>query len=86
MFYIVTKDLNERTRLIEYLKDNGIQTAFHYVPLHSSKAGRKYGRFNGADNNTTRISESLLRLPMYYGLEENDIEFITDRIKDFYRE
>ena len=86
MFYIVTKNLNERTRLIEYLKDNGIQTAFHYVPLHSSKAGRKYGRFNGADNNTTRISESLLRLPMYYGLEENDIEFITDRIKDFYRE
>lgn len=84
MFYIKCFDLEERSRLIDYLKSKGISTAFHYVPLHTSKAGMKFGRFNGSDINTTSESERLLRLPMYYGLEETEIEYITNMVKEFY--
>ncbi len=84
MFYIKVKNLDERTALIDYLKKNNIQAVFHYLPLHSSPAGKKYGRFNGEDNFTTRESERLLRLPMYYGLGEEKIIYITDTIKKFY--
>lgn len=84
MFYIKVKDLDERTRLAAYLKEKGISTAFHYVPLHTSKAGREYGRFVGEDRYTTRESERLLRLPMYYGLKETDISYTVDMIRKFY--
>lgn len=84
MFYIKCKDLKERTLLIDYLKANNIMSAFHYIPLHSSKAGIKYGRFHGEDRYTTRESERILRLPMYYNLEESKVEYIVDKIKDFY--
>lgn len=84
MFYIKTRDLDERTRLIKYLKENGILAVFHYVPLHSSKAGVRLGRFNGEDIYTTKESERLLRLPMYYGLKEESLEYIVDKVKGFY--
>jgi len=84
MFYIKVKDLEERTRLIAYLKENGILAVFHYIPLHSSPAGQKYGRFSGEDKYTTVESERLVRLPMYYGLKESEIDFIVNKIKKFY--
>ena len=84
MFYIVTKDLEERTKLISYLKENEINAVFHYVPLHSAKAGLKYGRFHGEDKYTTKVAESLLRLPMYYGLKEEEVDYICQKINEFY--
>lgn len=84
MFYIMTKDIEERGRLIRYLRDMEIQAVFHYVPLHSAKAGLKYGRFHGKDRYTTNVSERLLRLPMYYGLEAKDVEYIAAAIRGFY--
>ena len=85
MFYIKVKDLDERTALIEHLYSNGIQAVFHYIPLHSSPAGKKFGSFVGEDKYTTKESERLLRLPIYYNLEFQEVEFIIDRVKDFYR-
>ena len=84
MFYIKCKDLEERTLLIDYLKENQIWAVFHYIPLHSSEAGLKFGRFNGEDKYTTKESERLLRLPLYYGLKEEDIKFVVSKIKEFY--
>ena len=83
MFYIKAKDLDERTELIRYLKANGVNAVFHYVPLHSSPAGRQLGRFNGEDVYTTRESERLVRLPMYYGLG-SDVEKAADTVRAFY--
>ncbi|SDD19189.1 dTDP-4-amino-4,6-dideoxygalactose transaminase [Halanaerobium congolense] len=84
MFYVKTHNLKERTELISYLKENGIQSVFHYIPLHSTKAGEKFSEFVGEDNFTTIESEKLVRLPMYYGLKEQDIKFIVDKIVSFY--
>lgn len=84
MFYIKAKDLEERTRLIDYLKQNGIGAVFHYIPLHSAPAGKKYGVFFGEDKYTTKESERLLRLPMYYGLGEAVYEVI-DKVREFYK-
>ncbi len=85
MFYIKTKDLEERTRLIEFLKQNEIGAVFHYIPLHSAPAGQKYGRFHGEDKYTTKESERLLRLPMYYGLAKKDQDKVISKIKEFYK-
>ncbi len=85
MFYIKSKDLNERTKLISFLKENHIGSAFHYIPLHSAPAGRQFGRFHGEDKFTTKESERLLRLPMYYGLTNSEIEYVSEKIYDFYR-
>ncbi len=84
MFYIKTKDIKERTELIQYLKENQILAVFHYIPLHTAPAGIKFGRFSGEDLYTTRESERLLRLPMYYGLRQNQIEYICSKIMKFY--
>lgn len=84
MFYIKAKDLNERTNLIKFLKENGIQAVFHYIPLHSSPAGLRFGRFHGIDNYTTKESERLLRLPLYYGLNMEDVDYVIKKIKEFY--
>ena len=84
MFYIKTKDIEERTRLIDYLKSNGILSVFHYIPLHSAPAGKKFGRFHGEDVYTTRESERLLRLPLYYGLKEDEVAYICEKVKEFY--
>lgn len=85
MFYIKTKDMEERTALIDYLKAKEILSVFHYVPLHSAPAGIKFGRFHGEDRYTTRESERLLRLPMYYRLTADQVEYITEQVKAFYR-
>ena len=84
MFYIKVKDIEERTRLISYLKDNGVNAVFHYIPLHSSPAGLKFGRFNGVDKYTTRESERLLRLPLYYGITKDDVLTVIKTVKKFY--
>jgi dTDP-4-amino-4,6-dideoxygalactose transaminase len=85
MFYLKTKDLKERTALIAYLKDRGIMAIFHYIPLHSSPAGLKFGIFSGTDNFTTKESERLLRLPMYFGLSGDDAAYISGAVRDFYK-
>lgn len=85
MFYIKAKDLDERTKLIAYLKDNGVGAVFHYIPLHSAPAGTRYGRFHGEDKFTTKESERLIRLPMYYGLADSDIEKVCDAVNKFYK-
>lgn len=84
MFYIKAKDLAERKKLIDFLGRNEIAAVFHYVPLHTSAAGKKFGRFHGADKHTTRESERLLRLPLYYQITQSDLERVIDRIKAFY--
>lgn len=86
MFYIKCKDLEERSSLIDYLKKDEIWAVFHYIPLHSSEAGLKFGRFCGEDKYTTKESERLLRLPLYYGLKEEEIELVVSKIKEFYGE
>lgn len=85
MFYIKCKDLKERTELIQHLKDHDILAVFHYIPLHSAEAGLKYGRFNGKDRFTTKESERLVRLPLHYGLEENNVHYVISKIAQFYR-
>jgi dTDP-4-amino-4,6-dideoxygalactose transaminase len=84
MFYIKVKNIEERGKLIEYLKQNDIQAVFHYVPLHSSPAGKQYGTFFGDDKYTTNESERLLRLPMYYELDEKFVMLIIEKISEFY--
>ena len=85
MYYIKAENIEERTRLIKYLRENGVEAVFHYIPLHTAPAGKKFGRFNGEDKYTTKESERLLRLPMHYNLSENDIEYIVEKIKEFYK-
>lgn len=84
MFYIKCRDLEERTSLIAYLKERGILAVFHYVPLHSAPAGLKFGRFHGGDKYTTKESERLVRLPMYYKLNDCDISSVVKSINSFY--
>ena len=84
MFFIKCKDIDERQDLIDHLKASQIEAPFHYVPLHSSPAGLKYGRFSGEDINTTRESERLLRLPLYYGISESDVFEVSSKIEEFY--
>ncbi len=85
MFYIKARDLEERTRLIAHLKGNGIGAVFHYIPLHSAPAGLQFGRFHGEDKYTTAESERLLRLPMYYGLKASEVDYIIEKIYEFYK-
>ena len=84
MFYIKAKDLEERTALLSFLKEKGILAVFHYIPLHSAPAGLKFGRFFGEDVYTTKESERLARLPMYYGLEAEQVDYICEQVKAFY--
>ncbi len=84
MFYIKVKDLEERTRLIEYLKERDINAVFHYIPLHTAPAGKAFGRFHGEDRYTTKESERLVRLPMYYGLSCADVEKVVANVKKFF--
>jgi dTDP-4-amino-4,6-dideoxygalactose transaminase len=86
MFYIKVKDLEQRTALLEYLKQEGILAVFHYVPLHSAPAGIKFCRLHGDDIFTTKESEKLLRLPMYYGISEREIDQIIQSLNRFFNE
>lgn len=83
MFFIKAKDIEERTALIAYLKENGILSVFHYIPLHTAPAGKRFGRFHGVDRYTTKESERLARLPMYYGLTLEQVDFICKVIREF---
>ena len=85
MFYLKAKDLEERTALISFLKQNDILAVFHYIPLHSAPAGQKFGVFHGEDRYTTSESDRLLRLPMYYNLTDEDINKVIDTVIKFYK-
>lgn len=85
IFYVITASLEERTQLIEYLKAQNINAVFHYVPLHSSPAGRKYGRVCGELHTTNNISERLLRLPVFYEMTEEQVGDVSNKIIDFYK-
>lgn len=84
MFYIKTHDLKERTNLISFLKQEGIMAVFHYIPLHSAPAGKKYGCFHGDDIYTTKESERLVRLPLYYQMEDWKVDRVIDAVHRFY--
>lgn len=84
MYYIKAKDLEERTRLLAFLKERGILSVFHYIPLHSAPAGKRLGRFAGEDRYTTKESERLARLPMYYSITDEDVRAVIEGIYAFY--
>ncbi len=85
MFYIKVEDLVTRTKLLKHLKQNDILSVFHYIPLHSSPAGCKFGRFYGNDDFTTKESERLIRLPMYYGLTKIEIQKVVKFIYAYFK-
>lgn len=84
MFYIKCKDRIERSRLIAHLAQNKIEATFHYVPLHSSPAGKIYGVFHGEDRYTTKESERILRLPLWYGMDEEVVMYVAHAVERFY--
>lgn len=84
MFYIKVSNLAVRTSLLEHFKQQGILAVFHYVPLHSSKAGKIFGRFAGTDNFTTTESERLLRLPLYHSIGKDNQKLIIKSLHDFF--
>lgn len=84
MFYLKCADLEERGELIAHLRKQGVSAVFHYVPLHSSPAGRRFGRFDGEDEHTTRESERLVRLPLYYGMTPADRQAVVSAVRAFY--
>ena len=84
MYYAKAKDMEERTRLLAFLKENGILSVFHYVPLHTAPAGLKFGEFRGEDIYTTKESERLFRLPLFFTLKESEVDYIVSKIKEFY--
>lgn len=84
MFYIKCKDLATRQEFIQSMRDDNILCTFHYVPLHSAPAGLKFGRFHGQDVYTTIESDRLVRLPMYYHMNKNDLRYVIEKTKDFF--
>ncbi len=85
MFYVKTADLDERSRLLAYLAERGTSATFHFIPLHSAEAGRRYGQLVGEDRHTTRESQRLLRLPLWYGMGPERVDRVLSQIEDFYR-
>ncbi len=85
MFYIKVRDINERDKLILFLKKRGIYAVFHYIPLHSSPAGKQFGRFSGEDRFTTKESERLLRLPLFFGITEEQVESVINALAIFFK-
>jgi dTDP-4-amino-4,6-dideoxygalactose transaminase len=85
IFYVLVASLDERTRLIEYLGSKGIKAIFHYVPLHSSPAGKKYGRVSGCMDMTDELSDRLLRLPLYYGMSDDEVCRVADEVIRFFK-
>jgi dTDP-4-amino-4,6-dideoxygalactose transaminase len=84
IFYIITKSLKERTELIEHLKNHNIHSVFHYNPLHLSTAGKKFGKISGDLIHTEDLSQRVLRLPMFYGMRNHEVEHVVTTIKHFY--
>lgn len=85
LYYVITKNLQARDKLISFLKRRGILTPFHYVPLHSSPAGKKYTRFAGTMKVTDRVASTLIRLPLFYDITDKEIEYVTQSIYDFFK-
>ena len=81
---ILRSNIHERTKMIQYLKEHGVMAVFHYIPLHTSPAGKQYGMFCGRDKYTTKESERLLRLPLYFQLKRENAERVVDLIEKFY--
>ncbi len=86
MFYIKTRNIEERSDVIAFLKGHGIYSVFHYIPLHSSPAGKRFGRFAGEDKYTTAESERLLRLPLHYRILKEEVEIVCDALDKYYHE
>ena len=84
MFYIKCKELETRQEYIKFMKENDIQCVFHYVPLHSAPAGKKFGRFAGEDKYTTSDSDKLVRLPMYYNMDDGDLKRVINKTIEFF--
>ena len=84
MFYIKAAEITVRTALIDFLKSKEILSVFHYIPLHTAPAGVRFGRFAGEDRYTTKESERLARLPMYYGLTLEQVDYISGAVCEFY--
>ena len=84
MYYIKLRDITERSAMIAHLKSLMVESVFHYIPLHSAPAGKKFGCFFGEDKYTTKESERLLRLPLYYGMTEIDRQRVIDGVKGFF--
>ncbi len=84
MVYLKTADLEQRTTLINHLKSNGILAVFHYVPLHSAPAGRRFGRFHGTDRVTTKDSERLLRLPIWHGISPDEVATVVRTVDSYF--
>ena len=85
MFYLKLKDLKQRTEFIQYLKEHNVLSVFHYIPLHSAPAGLKFGRFHGVDEYTTKDSNRLTRLPLYYGMTKEDRETVIQTVREFFK-
>ena len=85
MFYVKIKNLKERTALLKHLSGNDILSVFHYIPLHSSESGLKFGRFSADDKFTTQESERLIRLPMYFGLDDSEVLKVINSIIYFFK-
>jgi dTDP-4-amino-4,6-dideoxygalactose transaminase len=84
MYYIKCKDLETRQNFIQYMKDNDVLCVFHYVPLHSAPAGLKFGVFSGKDEYTTIESDKLVRLPLYYGMSDEDLQYVIEKVLRFF--
>lgn len=84
MYYVKLRDLQQRTEFISYMKEQGVQCPFHYIPLHSAPAGHKFGTFYGEDRYTTAESERLVRLPLYYNLTNGDIQMVIDAVNSYF--
>ena len=84
MFYVKLADLEQRTAFISYMKSNDVQCTFHYIPLHSAPAGLKFGRFDGNDDYTTKESERLVRLPMYYNIDADDLNRVINSVLNYF--
>jgi dTDP-4-amino-4,6-dideoxygalactose transaminase len=84
MYYIKLRDIEERSAMIRHLREHGILAVFHYIPLHSAPAGLKFGRFDGIDEYTTKESERLLRLPLYYGIGDENRQTVIREVRAFF--
>ncbi|WP_048306708.1 dTDP-4-amino-4,6-dideoxygalactose transaminase [Halomonas sp. PR-M31] len=84
MFYIKVRDIDERSELLAFLKEKGIGAVFHYVPLHTSQGGKHWGTFVGEDEYTTQESDRLLRLPLWYGIDEKDLSRVVTAVKEYF--
>lgn len=85
LFYLITKTAQARARLMQFLRDRGVYAIFHYIPLHSSPAGKKFGRTGGPLPHTEDLSERIIRLPLFYEMADADVEKVIEAIEQFFQ-